>query len=93
MFPNVAESERSNTTYSSPYLLLVVPCSVNAMDEGRKRVILIAASILCSRKLAELGFKPSPAADAAIANAVAAAVRIMRKIDSCWPPPERDRGL
>jgi len=57
------------------------PALVNAMDEGRKRALLIAASILCSRKLAELGFKPCPATDAAIANAE----RIMREIDSCWP--------
>ena len=59
------------------------------MDEGRKRVLLIAASILAARNLANWDGKPSPAVEAAIANAIAAAERIMAKIDSRWPLPQR----
>jgi hypothetical protein len=61
------------------------------MDEGRKRVLLIAASILAARKLAQLEYKPCPAVDCCIADAIAAADRILRKIDSRWPAPQRDR--
>jgi hypothetical protein len=55
------------------------------VDEGRKRTILIAASILVARKYAQLEGRPSPVLDAAIADAVTMAERIMRKIDSLWP--------
>jgi hypothetical protein len=40
------------------------------MDEGRKRVLLIAASILAARRLANWDGKPSPAFVAAISDAV-----------------------
>jgi hypothetical protein len=49
------------------------------MDEGRKRTILIAASILVSRKWAQLEGKPSPALDAAIADAISMAEGIIRR--------------
>jgi hypothetical protein len=52
------------------------------MDEGRKRTLLIAASILVARKWDQLGGRPSPAVDAAIADAISLAERIMQKIDS-----------
>ena len=52
------------------------------MVEGRNRVLLIAASILAARRLAQLDFKPCPASDAAIANAIIAAEKILRRIDS-----------
>lgn len=55
-----------------------------AVDEGRKRVLLIAASILAARKLAQYD-KPCPALDYCIADSIAKAERIMRKIDSQWP--------
>ena len=59
-----------------------------AMDEGRKRVILIAAAILASRKLAQQdSAKPSPASNCAIQDAIALAERIMRQIDAEWPTP------
>jgi|SRR5580704_3239218 hypothetical protein len=54
------------------------------MDEGRKRVLLIAASILAARRLAWDG-KPSPAFVAAISDAVRIAERIMKRIDDEWP--------
>lgn len=52
------------------------------VDEKHKRVLLIAASILAARKLAEWDGRPSPAGDAAIANAISMAERIMSKIDA-----------
>ena len=55
------------------------------MDEGRKRVLLIAASILAARKLAQWDGKPSPASEIAISDAIATAERIMAKIDGRWP--------
>jgi hypothetical protein len=55
------------------------------VDEGRKRVLLIAASILAARKLAQWDGKPSPAVDACVADAVAMAERILSKIDRLWP--------
>jgi len=58
------------------------------MDEGRKRVLLIAASILAARNLAQWDGRPSPAVDACIANAIATADRIMAKIDRLWPTPQ-----
>jgi len=52
------------------------------VDEGRKRVILIAASILAARKLAQFdGGKRVPATITAIADAVRWAEEIMKEID------------
>lgn len=56
------------------------------MDEGRKRVLLIAASILAARKLAQYdGGKRIPATVAAISDAVRWAEEIMCEIDRRWP--------
>jgi hypothetical protein len=61
-------------------------CYSSSMDEGRKRVLLIAASILAARKLpVEWNGKPTPASEPAMANAIAAAERILSKIDDRWP--------
>ena len=62
------------------------------MDEGRKRVLLIAASILAARTLAQYdGVATSrvPATVAAISNAIRWAEQIMNEIDHRWParPP------
>jgi hypothetical protein len=57
------------------------------MDEGRKRTLLLAACILAARELAGWDGRPSPAVDSRIATAIAAAERIMRKIDGLWPTP------
>jgi hypothetical protein len=59
------------------------------MDEGRKRVLLIAATILAARKLAQFD-KPCPGVESAIANALAMAERIMSKIDAKYPAKEKD---
>jgi hypothetical protein len=56
------------------------------MNEGRKRVLLIAASILPARKLAQFdGGKRVPATVSAIADAVRWAEEIMKAIDERWP--------
>jgi hypothetical protein len=55
------------------------------MDDGRKRVILIAASILLARHLKDpedLGQRSSPCTESLIANAIHWAERIMKHIDS-----------
>jgi hypothetical protein len=39
------------------------------MDEGRKRVLLIAATILAARKLAQFD-KPCPGIESAISNGI-----------------------
>ncbi len=58
----------------------------HSVDEGRKRVLLIAVSILVARTTVAQGDgRPSPALDAAIANAIALAERILSKIDHRWP--------
>ena len=63
------------------------------MDEGRKRVLLIAASILAARKLADWDGRLTPASEAAIANAITTAERILSRIDARWPisTPENRR--
>ena len=56
------------------------------MDEGRKRVLLIAASILAARKLAQFyDSKRVPATISAITDAVRWAEEIMKAIDERWP--------
>ena len=56
------------------------------VEEGRKRVLLIAASILAARKLAQFdGGKRVPATMSAIADAVRWAEEIMKAIDKRWP--------
>ena len=52
------------------------------VDESRKRVLLIAASILAARKLARIDSRPSPAREAAIAEAIQNAERIMQRINA-----------
>jgi hypothetical protein len=56
------------------------------VDEGRKRVLLIAASILAARKLSQLeGTRSSLAQVSAINDVTAFAERIMKKIDEHFP--------
>jgi hypothetical protein len=55
------------------------------VDEGRKRVLLIAAAILAARKLAPYeGGKRVPATISAIADAIRWAEEIMAEIDRRW---------
>jgi hypothetical protein len=56
------------------------------VDEGRKRVLLIAASILAARKLSNFkGGDRVPATITAIEDAVIWAEKIMEAIDKRWP--------
>jgi hypothetical protein len=56
------------------------------MEEGRKRVLLIAASILAARKLAQYDSgKRVPATMSAIADSIRWAEEIMAEIDRRWP--------
>ena len=55
------------------------------MDEQRKYAILFAATILAARKLNEIGDRPCPARECAIADAIENAKRILEKIDKRWP--------
>jgi hypothetical protein len=44
-----------------------------SVDEGRRRVLLIAAAILAARKLATWDGKPSPVLESAISDSIALA--------------------
>jgi hypothetical protein len=58
----------------------------SSMDEGRKRVLLIAASILAARKLQQVdGVRKVPSTVSAVADAVRWAEEIMKAIDERWP--------
>jgi hypothetical protein len=59
------------------------------MDEGRKRVLLIAATILADRKLAQFD-KPCPGIEAAITSSISMAEKIMGKIDALYPAKGND---
>jgi hypothetical protein len=61
---------------------------LRGVNEGRKRVLWICATILAARKLAQIGDRPSPALQACIANAVSMAEKIMRAIDAKFPTTE-----
>jgi hypothetical protein len=61
-------------------------CYADRVDEGRKRVLLIAASILAARKLAQFDSGARvPATVSAIADGVRWAERIMEEIDRRHP--------
>jgi len=63
------------------------------MDEGRKRVLLIAASILAARKLAQFdGGARVPATICAISDAIRWAEEIMSEIDRRWATKVSNRG-
>ena len=55
------------------------------MEEGRKRVLLIAAAILAARKLASFLRLLVPATISAISDAIRFANQIMIEIDKLWP--------
>jgi hypothetical protein len=59
-------------------------CYSFSVDEGRKRVLLIAATILAARKLAQFD-KPCPGIEAAISDGLTMAEKIMAKIDAKYP--------
>jgi hypothetical protein len=56
------------------------------MTEDRKYAILFAATLLCARKLNQLGSdRPGPEKVAAVENAITQAAFIMEHIDKRWP--------
>ncbi len=56
-----------------------------SVDEGRKRVLLIAASILAARKLSQFDpVRKVPATICAIQDAVRWAEQILKEIDERW---------
>jgi len=55
------------------------------MDKQRKYAIRFATTILAARKLNEIGSKPCPARECALADAVCNAEPILRRIDERWP--------
>jgi len=56
------------------------------VEEGRKRVLLIAASILAARRLAQYeGGTRVPATISAIEDAIQWAEQLMAAIDRRWP--------
>jgi len=58
------------------------------MDECRKRVLSIGASILVARHLKDLNdVRSSPLREALLSNAIKIAARIMQKIDNNFPEP------
>ena len=62
------------------------------VDEGRKRVLLIAAAILAARKLAQYeGGARVPATICAIDDATRWAEELMKKIDERWPVQMKER--
>jgi len=61
-------------------------CDMPIVDEGRKRVLLIAAAILAAGKLAQYdGGKKVPATIIAITDAIRWAEEILAQIDQRWP--------
>ncbi len=61
------------------------------MDEGRKRVLLIAAAILVAGHLKDLDLRRSPGMEGLIHDAVRLATKIMEKIDRLYPLSEAPR--
>jgi hypothetical protein len=64
----------------------------NFMDEGRKRVLLIAAAILAARKLAQYeGGARVPATICAISDSIRWAEEILAEIDRRWATGSKSR--
>ena len=61
------------------------------MDEGRKRVLWICATLLAARKLAQYD-KPCPGVESAIADGIVTAEKIMAKIDAKYTAKEKDKA-
>jgi hypothetical protein len=63
------------------------------VDEGRKRVLLIAAAMLAARKLAQFdNVRRVPATICIIDDAIRWAEEIMREIDRKWPTQRSERS-
>ncbi|HZQ19975.1 MAG TPA: hypothetical protein VFA90_14760 [Terriglobales bacterium] len=63
------------------------------MDEGRKRVLLIAAAILAARRPAQFEGRAGvrvPATISAIADSIRWAEEILKEIDRKWPAESKN---
>jgi len=56
------------------------------MSEARKHALLLAATILAARKVAQYD-KPCPAVEATISDAITMAEKILCKIEAKYPTP------
>ena len=61
------------------------------MDEGRKKLIYLAAGMFLVRRLAGLDRQPSPARENAFRDAIDNAVELMRRLDARFPTADRSR--
>jgi hypothetical protein len=61
------------------------------VDEGRKKLIYIAAGMSLVRRLAGLDRRPSPARENAFRDAIDNAVELMRRLDARFPNPAKPR--
>jgi hypothetical protein len=57
---------------------------LSRMDEGRKRIIFLAAAMFMCR-LAGLDARPSPARELAFRDSIDLAVELLRRIDTRFP--------
>ena len=63
----------------------VASVSAGGLHGQRKYAILFAETIIAARKLNEIGSKPCPARECAIADAISNAELILKSIDARWP--------
>jgi hypothetical protein len=55
------------------------------MDEGRKRIIFLAAAMFMCRRVSGLDARPSPARELAFRDSIDLAVELLRRIDVRFP--------
>jgi hypothetical protein len=55
------------------------------MEEGRKRIVFLAAAMFMCRRLSGLDGRPSPARELAFRDSIDLAVELLRRIDARFP--------
>jgi hypothetical protein len=55
------------------------------MEEGRKRIVFLAAAMFMCRRLSGLDARPSPARELAFRDSIDLAVELLRRIDARFP--------
>jgi hypothetical protein len=58
---------------------------VGAVDEARKHALLFAATLLAARTLAKYEYRACPATEAAIANGIIWAEKLLKRIEEMPP--------
>jgi hypothetical protein len=61
------------------------------MEEGRKRIIYLAAAMFLCRRLAGLEGRPSPARENAYRDSIDNAVELWRRIEARFPTSGKPR--